>query len=270
MNATDPSAKRLSVIRDAIERGDPSLAKAALQQIDILLGTTTDKNDRKYLLFRKSSCFGILRDFAHARQHLSLALQEDPQSLDGKLTYEYLSGLLYQQEGEYEAALTKLNDVSRNYTEAFKCVELRFMYEDIQQRRAFLSVTLSRFEDAIPLLNETISFGLEQQLKSDALASLGLCYLELSDYVSARDHFVKAIDIGLTERWLGRAHFYLGIAYFYTDMLEEARQEFLTCETQAGVNGVPMFDVFAWLCTTSNLLGDAEASERYARLANPS
>jgi len=49
MNATDPSAKRLSVIRDAIERGDPSLAKAALQQIDILLGTTTDKNDRKYL-----------------------------------------------------------------------------------------------------------------------------------------------------------------------------------------------------------------------------
>jgi hypothetical protein len=37
------------------------------------------------------------------------------------------------------------------------------MYEDIQQRRAFLSVTLPQFRDAIPLLREVLSFDLEKR-----------------------------------------------------------------------------------------------------------
>jgi hypothetical protein len=57
-----------------------------------------------------------------------------------------------QAEGNYREALEKLNTVVSTYHQRLNRPELRFMYEDIQQRRAFLSVTLRLFRDAIPLL----------------------------------------------------------------------------------------------------------------------
>jgi hypothetical protein len=42
-----------SVIQNAIEQRDPTLARDALREIDLLLGSTPDPNERIYLLFSK-------------------------------------------------------------------------------------------------------------------------------------------------------------------------------------------------------------------------
>jgi tetratricopeptide (TPR) repeat protein len=141
------------------------------------------------------------------------------------------------------------------------------MYEDIQQRRAFLSVTLGGFQDAIPLLGEILSFDLGRELRSEALASLGLCHSELKNYNLARDYFLEAITLGLTREWLGRAHFHLGVAYFYTDMLPEAKREFLQCEKLAMAHQLPVVDIYAWLSIIFKRLGEISESERYAKMA---
>lgn len=256
-----------SCIQNAVESGDPRLAKEALTQIDLLLPQTKDPNERGYLLFSKSSCFGILRDFATAREQLNLALQEQPADIDTKLTFEFHQGLLYQHEGEYLKALEVFEGLLLHYGESLTRPEVRFMYEDIQQRRAFLSVTLERFKGAIPLLMEILSFDLEKEIRSEALAKLGLCYLQIEDWSAARDYLLKARAAGLTKNAEKTFHFYLGIAYFYTHSPEEAKEEFQICESRASEYELPLLDVYQWLASTCKVLGEVAESERYARLA---
>lgn len=256
-----------SCIQSAVESGDPRRAKEALKEIDLLLPQTKDPNERGYLLFSKSSCFGILRDFATAREQLNLALQEQPANIDTKLSFEFHQGLLYQHEGEYLKALEVFERLLLHYEESLTRPEVRFMYEEIQQRRAFLSVTLERFKDAVPLLREILSFDLEKEIRSAALSKLGLCYLEMKDWWPARDYFLQARAAGLTKNAEKAFHFYLGIAYFYTHSPQEAKEEFQICESRVSEYELPLLDIYQWLASTCKVLGEVAESERYARLA---
>lgn len=256
-----------SCIQTAVEGGDPRLAKEALKEIDLLLPQTQDSNERVYLLFSKSSCYGLLGDFAHAREQLNLALQEQPEDIDTKLTFAFHQGLLYQHEGEYLKALRAFEMLLLHYGQSLTRSEVRFMYEDIQQRRAFLSVTLERFRDAVPLLTEILSFDLEQEIRGEALAKLGLCYLELKDWPAARDYLLQAREAGVTKNTEKTFHFYLGIAYFYTDSPQEAKEQFQICESRATEYELPLLNVYRWLASTCKLLGEVAESQRYARLA---
>lgn len=258
-----------SVIQNAVERGDPTLAKEALREIDLFLAATSDLNERTYLLLSKSSCYGILGNFKEAREQLSLVLQENPEDPDTRLSCEFHGALLYQREGNYREAFKRLSAVVSRYAQRLTRAELRFMYEDIQQRRAFLSVTLSQFQDAIPLLREIVSFDLEKELRSEALGSLARCYLEMREWELAKDYFLQANAMGVTKEHEKTFHFYLGIAYFYTEAFIEAKREFEICEQRADEYQLPILDVYDWLSAVSKRLGETAASERYARLARP-
>jgi tetratricopeptide (TPR) repeat protein len=255
-----------SVIQRAVELNDPNLAKEALREIDVLLTSSSDQNERVYLLFSRSSCYGVLGNFVQARRQLAVALDEGRGDPFAQVSFDFISGLLFQQEGNYAEALDRLSFTLSTHSEQFKCSEMRFMYEDIQQRRAFLSTTLSRFQNAVPLLREILSFDLRKELRSSALASLGLCYLELKDYQHARDQFLEAIALGLTKEWEGKSHFYLGIAYFHTDMVREAKREFLLCEQLATIHQLPIVDIHGWLSRLCKHLGETSESERYRRM----
>lgn len=255
-----------SVIQRAVELNDPDLARDALREIVMLLGSSSDQNERVYLLFSRASCYGILGDFVEARRQLAAALDEGCGDPSAQLSYDFGAGLLSQREGKYTEALESFSATLSKHSQHLTRPELRFMYEDIQQRRAFLSVTLSRFSNAIPLLEEILSFDLNKELRSNALASLGLCYLELKDYELARDRFLEAIAVGLTKEWEGNAHFYLGMAYFYTDMVREAKREFLLCEQLAKLHNLPIVDIYAWLSVICKRLGETSESQRYARI----
>jgi len=256
-----------SVIQGAIEHNDPALAKEALREINMRLDSSSDQNERVYLLFSRASCHGILGDFVEARRQLAAALDEGRGDPFAQVSFDFGTGLLFQREGNYAKALEGFSTTLSTHSHQLERPELRFMYEDIQQRRAFLSVTLSRFQHAVPLLKESLSFDLDKETRSGVLASLGLCYLELKDYELAKDRFLEAITIGLTTEWQGRAHFHLGIAYFYMDMIQEAKREFLLSEKAATVYELPVLDIYAWLSSISKRLGETSESERYARMS---
>jgi tetratricopeptide (TPR) repeat protein len=236
-----------SVIQRAVEGNDPVLATVAIREIDARLSSSLDQNERGYLLFSRASCCGILGDFVEARRHLAMALHEGRTDPNTKLAFDFNSGLLSQREGKYTEALETLSATLSNHSQQLRRPDLHFMYEDIQQRRAFLSVTLSRFQDAVPLLQESLLFKLSDELRSSALASLGLCYLELKDYELAKHYLLEAVTLGLTTEWKGTAHFYLGMAYFYTDLVAEAKREFILCEQLSMVHDLPTVDIYGWL-----------------------
>ena len=183
---------------------------------------------------------------------------------DTQLTFEFNEALLYQQEGNYREALEKLGVVLSRYGPRLNHPELRFIYEDVQQRRAFLSLTLRQFQDAVPLFREILSFEMKNDVRSDALSSLGLCYLELRDWRLAKEYFLQASALGVTSEREKTFHFYLGIAYFYTEDLAAAKREFKICEEHASEYELPALDVYAWLSSVSKRLGEIAESERYA------
>ncbi len=144
------------------------------------------------------------------------------------------------------------------------------MYEDIQVRRGFDATSTGRFNEAIPILTECLSFKLEPKNKSLVLADLGRCYVEIGDYESAKNYFVQAIDMSLSDVHLGQARMYLGISYARLGLLHEARQEFERCEENAANYGLEIIKVYGWLSWVSKALGEYSESERYSRLTRPS
>jgi tetratricopeptide (TPR) repeat protein len=141
------------------------------------------------------------------------------------------------------------------------------MYEDIQERRGLELTRMERYREAVPLLKESLAFQLKIENRSDILSNLGLCYLELRDFESAKDHFGEAVVLGLTKEWEGQVHFGLGVAYFYTDMLREAKAEFQICEARVAEYQLPIASVYGWLASICKALGASSEAERYMRLA---
>lgn len=212
MRGPDAELKDATLIQRAVESRNPTLAMQALDDIAGLLDRTTDVHERRYLLFSRSSCYGVLGDFVNARDSLSAALPENPESPETKVTYDFMQGLIYLGEKNYKGAFEAFTSGLSKHDTVLKTPEFRFMYEDVQQRRAFLAVTLEQFETAIPLLKESLSFGLEESVRGDTLAALGLCYLESRNFEAARENLVAALEHGF-EEYAHRIHFYLGIGF---------------------------------------------------------
>jgi tetratricopeptide (TPR) repeat protein len=255
-----------SVIQKAIESKDPGLAKHALREIEIRLCSPADEEEKIYLLFSRANCYLVLGSFDDAREALDVALEERRDE-SSQTTFDWMHGLIAQEEGKYADALERYTGVLTAHAAELGRSECRFLYEDIQARRGSLSVTLRRFQEAIPLLQESLSFELSPGERSSALAGLGLCYLELKEYDSARDRFLEAKASGVTSNWKWQLPFYLGIAYYYKGMLREAKGEFLRCEELAAVHAVPVMDMYSWLSATCKHLGEISESARYAGLS---
>lgn len=84
--------------------------------------------------------------------HLALALRERPDE-SSQTTFDFMQALFCQREEKNAEALERFTTVLTVHLEELKRAEL---YEDVQTRRAFLSVTLNKFKDAIPLLGDPL------------------------------------------------------------------------------------------------------------------
>jgi tetratricopeptide (TPR) repeat protein len=213
---------------------------------------------------RKAVLYGTLGRVDDARKQLSAALQEAPDDAFTRLQFDYLNGSLDHQEGSVGEAFSRLTAVLTNYAELLAEPELRFIYDDIQQHRAFELFRLRRFQDAIPVFEECLSSQMRPEDRIVALANLGICHSKLKNRNAARDYLLKARNAGLTDDCAGQVHFHLGLTYAHLKQLRESKQEFQLCERH-----LPIPKVYAWLSKICGLLGERDEAERYARLSRP-
>lgn len=258
-----------SIIRDAINTGDPAMAEEAIREIDLQLQSLTNAKEKANLLLNKAVFSGILHRFEDARKQLDLALEQEPDDPDVWLSADFIGSSMYDQEERPSDAYSGLTTVLSTHAKRLAHPDFRFMYEDIQLRRGLDLTRMERFREAVPLLEESLSFALKPEPKADLLCSLGLCYIELREFELAKDRFLQASAIGLTKEWEGKAHFYLGIAYFYADSPVEAKREFKLCEEHATEYQLPILDVYEWLSSICRRLGETSESEHYMQLAKP-
>jgi len=255
-----------NIIQRAIHTRDPYLAQSAFEEIDTQLQSVMDPPRRAELYFGKAVLCGVLHRFSDAREQLRHALNEAPNDPDVELQFDFISSSLLDEEGNKHEALLQLTSLLGKYAARLHEPDLRFMYEDIQQRRGFNLTRLQRFEEALPILKECVAFNLDRESRSDIRANLGLCYLELRNYQGAADEFQQAITTGLSESWKQSIHFYLGITYSQMGLLKDALKEFLTCEKLIAKRQIQSIQVYKWLSYVHRKLGNESESARYAAL----
>jgi tetratricopeptide (TPR) repeat protein len=253
------------VIQRATESGDPGMAEQAIAEIDLRTQSSPSPLEKAELLLNKAVFLGILRRFEDARAELAGALGAAPDDPEISLQHDYIRAMLCHQAEEFQEALRRMNELLKDHAELLKTPKFRFVYEDVQQRRAFELFRLRRFEDAIVSLKECLMFDMPPKDRSVMLAHLGISYSELKNREAARAYLLQACTADLPEEWRGEVHFYLGLTYAHLNLLRESKEEFQLSERQ-----LPVLKVYAWLSRVCGLLGEKEESQRYALLARPS
>jgi len=258
-----------SIIQRAMESRDPAAAEEAIKEIDNEILSPKDAKQTASLLLNKAVLNGILRRFSDSRQQLDLALEQAPGDPDIRLQCAFIAGTLYDHEERPNEAYKCLTLALSTHRERLETPDLRFMYEDIQLRRGLDAARIGKFKDALPLLQESLSFDLEAVERSSVLANLGLCHVEMNNYESARDCLTEALRAGPTKDWEGQVHFYLGMSYAGLKQFREAKHEFEICEERLSEYGFPARKIYAWLSWVCKGLGQMGDSDRYAKLARP-
>jgi tetratricopeptide (TPR) repeat protein len=254
----------------ALQTRDPATAEEAFREIDIQLRSLADGSEKANLILRKAVLLGIIHRFDDARRQLDLALEEAPDDPDVRFQFDFIGGTLCDEEGKPSEAVARLTTVLSNFGERLAKPEGRFLYEDIQLRRGLDLAKLSRFQEAAPLLEESLSFELRSEDRSRVLSNLGFCCCELKDYERAIRCFLQACEIGLTKEWEGHVHFYLALSYAHLNLFGEAKREFQLCEVRASEYQLQIQNVYRWLSWVCKGLGERAEAEKYARLSRPS
>jgi len=149
-------------IDNAIESADPLAAEEAFHQIESRLSLAADAASRAGLLLSKAVLLGHLHCFDEARKQLELASQQTPNDDPGfQLSLEFIASSMYDEEGRPGEALVRLTAVWSKHNQQLNVREFRSIYEDIQLRRAFDSVKVGEWRNAIPLLRECLSFDMK-------------------------------------------------------------------------------------------------------------
>ena len=231
------------------------------------LGEATDDPDEKAsLLLNESTCFAILGLTREARDRFKKALKVQGSAAWQTTFFNFHNACLLSQEGEWEKALDAFNTLLRNESEALKEHDL---YQDVQQRRAFMLVRLERHHEALPILKNALPTANHASARSLVLCNLGAASLELQQYEEAERYFLEALEIGVPKEWQGYANVALGRVWYQFGFFEKAKKQFEKCIEKAheGEYKVSLPFVHEWLAATCRSLGDLEGAERYSLLS---
>jgi tetratricopeptide (TPR) repeat protein len=244
-------------------------AEAGIQEMDRQISATPNPKDRVGLRLNKAVFLGVVKRIEIAREELKLAAKDVPDEPEVQLACDYIAGSLSHHEEKFADAYAQLTATLSKYFNLLQRADYRFVYEDVQEYRAFELVQMKDFEKAIPVLLEVLSFGLEQGGRSAALANLGICYAKLNDHERARQHLLEAIKQGELGEWEGQAHYHLGLTYARLNLLAESKQELQLCVRHSRDYGLQLENIYGWLSRICAGLGEKEEAACYAGLARP-
>lgn len=189
----------------------------------------------------------------------------DDETKRALVDYEEASFYLNYRNRDSVKALEKFDWVLQQHGEILRQPKQSFLYAETQLRRGLLLVELKRFREARPVMEEVLSLNLERD--SNFYFMLGICYMELGEAKSAKQYFLRALDMGLPEDRIVKAHFYLGVVYFRLRAYGQALKEFEFCESNISGSALPLRGLYKWLALTCRNVGREDNARKYSELA---
>jgi tetratricopeptide (TPR) repeat protein len=242
----------------------------AIQECDRLLTRAVDDDERASLLNGELICYAILGRMGEARRVLGQMQQLHPSEVDIRLSPEFCGACLLLQEGKFEEGISALAAMLQRYGGALKEERFRYLYEDIQCRRALALVGISRFADALPILKEAVSFSFNQATdEQQTHFNLGICCEETKDLDAAKREYLIAVGFNIKNDIEEQARWRLALLFYTDGALAQARKqlEVILQEVPDQNAVIPRKWVYQQLSMVSRYLGDKANAKIYMDLA---
>lgn len=256
------------------ERGNH---EEAARLFALLASKTDNLFDRAGILLNVAHEFKELRDFQHARIQLQAVrelLSVDPSVSLASADEENRRGLLigtaledariWAAEEKVEEAIDKLNSLLADHQSELARPAFENIKQLIQRDRAFLLADIGSCGEALPILEELAATEPHDRW---ILFYLGYCYMGTARYDQAKTTLQKALQLGLSPDFEGRAHCALGASLYGLKDYQRAKIEFEKGVKTASQRYIREAGIWRWLEQTCIGLGLRAEAQHYAELA---
>jgi tetratricopeptide (TPR) repeat protein len=257
-------------LEELVQLEDSGRFEEAILESERLLEQAVDDDQRASLLKGQLTCYLRLGRSADARGVLGQMKQLHPSEMEIRLNAEFCEPCLLLQEGKFEEGISALAAMLQRYGGALKEERFRYLYEDIQCRRAFALVGISRFADALPILKEAVSFSFNQATdEQQTHFNLGICCEETKDLDAAKREYLIAVGFNIKNDIEEQARWRLALLFYTDGALAQARKqlEVILQEVPDQNAVIPRKWVYQQLSMVSRYLGDKANAKIYMDLA---
>jgi len=252
------------------ELRDTGRTEEAIHYAEELLAEASDPRDTGSLLTSVISFSLDLGRVAEARLVLQRLKGREIPDLEVRLNAEFYEPRLLIQEGRAEEGLTAFAAMLDRDGKFLREDRFRYLYEEIQCRRAWALIELSRFADALPIARESMSYAFEATVNEQRMRyALAVCLDETGDAESAAGEYFHVIGFNLRDAFEEQARYRLSALLLRTGAFAQARKqlEMILEEFADRAPFVPRSFVYEQLSIVCRSLCDEASSERYKRLA---
>jgi tetratricopeptide (TPR) repeat protein len=241
----------------------------AAHEFHALADETDDPDERVAIFANAHKCYCQLGwlDKADALMHQIRSLPHQDKFV--RMIVDFADACMMAQMGKLDEGELKFERVLDSNRELLASSDNRYLYEDIQERRAFLLAGLGRYTEALPLLKEAASFTSGESDPKLVHFYLGVCYDAASESSLAKEEFLLAIELGLDAHFEASARYRVAMVYFTNGALGQAKLH-LECAlaVPGGVADLELRTyIYQGLSRTCHYLGEFEEEQRYLKLA---
>jgi len=254
-----------------IELTNSGRTEDAIRESGMLLAKATDANEKASLLTGALVLCSRLGRFGEARQTLDQIRQLEISDAEVRLNAEFCEPCLLMDEGKHEEAVLAFASMLQRNRDILGEALFRYLYEDIQSRRALALFGLSRFTEALPILQEAIGFSFEEAVDDQRIHyALGVCCEETNGTEGAKREFFRVVGFNLKNGVEEQARYRLARLHVKAYAFAQARKQLeIILDEHSGPNyAVPCKYIYEQLSHVCTHLGDNPSAKLYMDLAS--
>jgi len=253
------------------ELRDTGRTEEAIHYAEQLLAEASDQRDTVALLTTVISLDMNLGRVAEARLALQVLRGLEIPDSEVRVSAEFYGACLLIQEGRTEEGLMAFSAILDRDGKLIADGDLRYLYEEVQCRKAWALIGLSRFADALPIVRESMSYAFEEVSEEQRMRwALGWCLEETGDAECAAEEYFRVIGFNLRSEFQEQARYHLARLLIRNRAFAQAKKQ-LELILEEFADRAPVVErsfVYEQLSTVCRCLGDPANSERYKRLAD--
>jgi pentatricopeptide repeat protein len=241
-----------------------------IKESQLMLAAATDVGDKASLLISMYSSYCQLQRLQEARQVLEEMDHLDIADSEVRLNAEFCKCTFLMMEERYTEGVHLFVELLARHHETLQNPEYRHLYEDIQCRRALGLFSLSRFKEALPILQEAVLFSFDKRDdEHEVRFALAVCLDETNETEAAKREYISVVSMAVKNSFGEEALFRLAALYYRTGAVAQAKHhlEAILRDFSDVSPAVPRKVVYKTLSQTFHYLGDKTNEKLYADLA---
>ena len=189
-----------------------------------------------------------------------------------RMIVDFGDACMTTQMGKLEEGVFKFEKVLQTNWEELRDPDNRHLYEELQERRGFALTSLERYAEALPILNDALSFTSDKSDPQLVHFYLAVCYQATSQMVPAKESFLRAIQLGLSSGFEADARYRLGILYIRSGALAQAKYhlEVALQLPEEAIKRELRKNIYQQMSRVCHYLREFEEEKKYSKLAQVS